>query len=392
MLVPRAYLDNAATSWPKPEGVYRAIDQWMRSNGAAAGRGLYAEAIASGEIVAAARRGISRLIGAESPDRIVFCANGTDALNLAIHGALRPGDHVVTTVWEHNSVLRPLRTLQDDGRIELTLLDSGGAFVVDPQKVESALRPNTRLIAVVHASNVTGALQPAAAIGAIARRRRVLFLLDAAQTLGELPIDVRQLQVDLLAAPGHKGLLGPLGTGLLYVRPGIEKQLASVRQGGTGTESESDRQPDAMPDKFESGNLNVPGLAGLLAAIEYLNDRGIDSIRAHSLAMTERLLAGLLAQPGLVMQGPREACDRAPVVSICVPGFDPQEAATALDLSFGVQVRSGLHCAPEAHRALGTLATGGTVRYSLGPFTTAQEIDQAIAATAALCGANPTAK
>lgn len=389
----RTYLDNAATSWPKPPCVYEAVDAWMRDNGAAAGRGVYAQAAESERIVANARAGLARLIGAESPDRIVFCHNGTDSLNLAIHGLLRPGDHVVATVWEHNSVLRPLRACQERLGVDVTLVGKNGGpgrpkrSAVDPAEVEAAVRSNTRLIVLTHASNVTGVVQPAREIGEIARRRGVLFLLDAAQTAGDIPLDVGDLHVDLLAAPGHKGLLGPLGTGLLYLRPGIDSQIAPIRQGGTGTLSESDRQPDFLPDKLESGNLNVPGLAGLAAAGEFLAQQGIETIAGRVAGLTQRLIEGLRQIGGVAVHLPAECVPRVGVVSVTLSGFDPQEAALALDTSFGVQARAGLHCAPAAHRALDTLHAGGTVRFSLGPFTTAEEIAHTLGAVAELVAA-----
>ncbi len=342
---PRIYLDNAATSWPKPEAVYRAVDLYQRTLGCSPARSVYAEAIEVDRTVDTCRMAIARLIEAEGPERIVFTFNGTDALNLAIHGLLRPGDHAVTTVADHNSVLRPLRWLAERGRIELTHVPCDAEGVLDPDDFQTALRPNTRLVAMVHASNVTGVLQPVAEVARIARRHGAVFLVDAAQSLGHLPISVRTLDADLLAAPGHKGLLGPLGTGLLYVRPGLERQLETLRQGGTGTRSEEDRQPDSLPDRYESGNLNALGIFGLEAAVGYLHHRGIDHVRRHQIELTARLIAGLQAIPGVKIYGPSSACQRVGVVSIGVDGLSPQDVAAALDSACRVQVRAGLHCA-----------------------------------------------
>ena len=289
----RIYLDNAATSWPKPESVYRAVERIQRDVGAAAGRGAYAEALEAGRLVESARAGLSRLIGAGDPRRIVFTNNGTDSLNLAIHGFLEPGDHVVTTAAEHNSVLRPLRELENRGVVQVTRVACDAAGQVDPHDIQRAITAKTKLVAILHASNVTGAIQPVPEIGKIARNLGAAFLVDAAQTLGHLPISVDEMLVDMLAAPGHKGLLGPLGTGLLYVRQGIESRLRSVRQGGTGTRSEEDCQPQSMPDKYESGNPNVPGLAGLAAGVEFVEARGLLAIRRHEVALTERFLERL---------------------------------------------------------------------------------------------------
>ncbi len=380
---PRIPLDNAATSFPKPDAVYAAVDDFNRRLGAAAGRGGYAAAGEAAEIVARCRRNVARLLNAEGPEQIVFTFNGTDSLNLALHGLLRPGDHVVTTAAEHNSVLRPLRTLAASG-VETTVIDCDAAGRVDPAAVRTALRPTTRLVAVTHASNVTGAIQPVAEIAADAKAAGAFMLLDAAQTAGHLPINLRTLPVDLLACPGHKGLLGPLGTGLLYLRPGIENHLRPLRQGGTGTSSDDDRQPDALPEKYESGNLNLPGLAGLEAATRWLLDRGVASLCRHEMDLTERLLDGLRPLPGMTVFGPDPADDRVGVVSIVAEHFPPHDLAAVLAAEFGIEARAGLHCAPLLHRRLGTADRGGTLRFSFGAFTTAEQIDAALAALRAV--------
>lgn len=403
-LPPRIYLDNAATSWPKPDLVYEAVDRYQRENGAAAGRGVTAEASEVARLVSAARSAVANLLGVRDARRIIFTLNGTDSLNLALHGTLAGGGHVVTTVAEHNSVLRPLRQLEEWGGfptrpktdakrtdgletrptpINVSRVACGADGLVDPDAIRRAMRPDTRLVAITHASNVTGAIQPVAEIVKIAHEHGALCLVDAAQTAGEVSIDVEQLGVDLLASPGHKGLLGPLGTGVLYVRPGAETQLQPVRQGGTGSRSEEDRQPEALPDRYESGNLNVPGIVGLGAGVAWLAERGLDNVRAHAIELTGRLLTGLRDIPGVQLYGPETAADRVGIVSMTLAGFDPQEVALALDTAYRVQTRPGLHCAPLMHRALGTLEAGGTVRFSPGPFTTTDDIDTAIVAVAA---------
>jgi cysteine desulfurase / selenocysteine lyase len=374
----RTYLDNAATSWPKPEAVYQAVERFQREIGAAAGRGSYGEALESGRLVEMARSGVARLIAAGDPRRIIFTFNGTDSLNLALHGFLGPGDHVVTTKAEHNSVLRPLRELEEQAGVAVTRVDCDSVGQVDPDDIRKTIRPKTKLVAVIHASNVTGAIQPVAEIGRIARERGAALLVDAAQTLGHLPIAVDELGADLLAAPGHKGLLGPLGTGVLYVRPGLELSLHSFRQGGTGTRSEDDRQPESLPDKYEAGNHNVPGLAGLAAAVDFLETRGISVIRDHEIELLEPFLAELKQIEGVKVFGPDKTESRVGVVSIRIEGYDPQEVAAMLDASYGIQVRPGLHCAPLMHKAIGSFAGGGTVRFSFSPFTTAEEIDAAL--------------
>jgi cysteine desulfurase/selenocysteine lyase len=374
----RIYLDNAATSWPKPESVYVAVDRYLRDIGAAAGRSVYQEAADARKAIDMARRALARLIGADDPSHIVFTANGSDALNLAIHGVLRAGDHAICTDGDHNSVLRPLRSCQDGLGVEITHVRCDSAGWVNPDDVRQALRPNTRLVAMLHASNVTGVIEPAADVGKVCRQHGAIFLLDAAQSLGHMPIDVENLYADLLAAPGHKGLLGPLGTGVLYVRPGVGKRLRPIRQGGTGSHSESDLQPQTLPEKYEAGNLNVAGIAGLFAGIEWLEQQKISTIRQHELTLTAKLVSGLSQIAGITVYGPKEPAERVGVVSVSIDGYDPQEAAAALDSAFRVQVRAGLHCAPRIHQAMGTLDRGGTVRFSIGPFNTAEDIDAAV--------------
>lgn len=376
----RIYLDNAATSFPKPAAAYDAADRWQRTNGAAAGRGTSPEALETDRLIAEARRGVAQLLGVADPRRIVFAFNGTDALHLAVQGLVRPGDHVVTTVVEHNSVLRPLRQLQDKRGVAVVHVGCDEQGVVSPRAVLDAVTSRTGFVVVTHASNVTGAIQPVAEIAAGLRGRGVPLVVDAAQTVGELPFTVDELGCDLLAAPGHKGLLGPLGTGMLYVRPGLEDRLMCIRTGGTGSESRSTVQPATLPDKYESGNLNVPGIVGLGAAAAWLKERGITAIRGHAVALTARLLDGLRDFAGVTVVGPATAAERVGVVSFTLAGYDPQEASAVLATSFGVQTRAGLHCAPLMHKALGTDVGGGTIRFSVGPFNTADDVDAALAA------------
>jgi cysteine desulfurase family protein len=379
-LPPRIYLDNAATSWPKPESVYAAVDHYQRQLGAAAGRSAYRAASAAERVVQEARAAVAKLIGVDDPKRIVLTLNGTDSLNLAIHGLLRPGSHVVTTVVEHNSVLRPLRRLEETVGVEVTRVTCNDQGIVDWRAVAAALRPETALVAMVHASNVTGAVQPIAEVGELLRPRRTRFLVDAAQSLGHLPISVTDLGIDLLAAPGHKGLLGPLGTGILYVGPGVEEELESMRQGGTGTRSYEDLQPNTLPEKYEAGNHNVPGIIGLTAGATYVLNRGVAAIGRHANMLLDRLWAGLAPVTGVRLLGPPADGARVAVVSLLVEGYDPQEIAAILDAAYHIQVRAGYHCAPALHRALGSASRGGTIRLSPGPFTTPEEIDVAIAA------------
>ena len=383
----RIYLDNAATSWPKPEAVYAAVDRYQRELGAPAGRSVYRQAAEVERLVLDTRRQVAELIGAEDPSRVVFTCNGTDALNLALHGLLRPGDHVVTTVAEHNSVLRPLRYLEDQRRVSVTRVRCNATGWVDVDDIRDAITPRTRLIAMVHASNVTGALQPVEDVGRLARERGLLYLVDAAQSVGHVPVNVRWIGASVLATSGHKGLLGPLGSGLLYIAPGVEQQLEPLRQGGTGSQSLDDRQPRMLPDKYESGNLNVPAIVGLGAGIAYLRKRGLDEVRRHAMQLTQLLVDGLHGIAGVTVYGPLKAEQRVGVVTVTINGYEPQVLAAMLDASYGVQTRAGAHCAPLMHAALGTLNLGGAVRFSLGAFSTEAEILLAIRAVAEIAAA-----
>lgn len=376
----RIYLDNAATSWPKPEVVYDAVEHYMRDVGGPNGRSGYREALEANRIVERARQGVAELMGAQDARQVVFGASGTDVLNLAIRGVVRPRDHVVTTVCDHNSVLRPLRALRETAEVDVTYVPCDGQGFVSPDDVRAALQPDTRLVAVIHASNVTGALQPVAEISQIVREHEALLLVDAAQSLGHVPIDLAQIDADLLAAPGHKGLLGPLGTGVLYIRPGIERQLQPLRCGGTGSRSDEDRQPEELPDKYEPGNHNLVGLAGLAVAVDFLQAETVAAVHEHHVRLATRLLAGLQALDGVTVHGPQSADHRTSVVSITVDGFDPQELAAVLESTHRIQCRAGLHCAPRMHQSLGTTAGGGTLRLSPGFATTEEQVDTVIAA------------
>ncbi|MDH7569722.1 MAG: aminotransferase class V-fold PLP-dependent enzyme [Armatimonadota bacterium] len=375
----RIYLDNSATSYPKPEAVYRALDHFMREVGASAGRGAYAEARWTEARIQECREAICQLIHAPKPERLIFTLNATDALNLAIRGVVKPGDHVVTSAMDHNSVLRPLNALQERGIITYTRVECSRTGEMDPDDLRRALRPNTRLIAMVHGSNVCGSLLPVVEVGKIARERGILCLIDAAQTCGAYPIDLSVWPVDLLAFPGHKGLLGPLGTGALYIGEGVE--LATVREGGTGSVSEKDTQPEMLPDRYEAGSHNAAGIVALLEGVRYLLDRGVEEVRAHKERLVARFLSRVTQIEGVTVRGPQQAERNAGVVSVTVEGLTPQQVANALDERYRVQTRPGLHCAPWAHRALGSYPAG-TTRFSLGPFTTEEEIDTAAAALA----------
>ncbi|MDP6553765.1 MAG: aminotransferase class V-fold PLP-dependent enzyme [Pirellulaceae bacterium] len=385
----RIYLDNAATSWPKPTAVYEAVDHYLRELGAPAGRSAYREAVEVERLVTDARRQLGILLGNVAPERVIFTSNGTDSLNLALHGVLRAGDHVITSVVEHNSVLRPLRHLEQAGVVEVSRVACDGSGLIDPADIRREVRRNTRMIALSHASNVTGAIQPAEDVARIAAEHELLFLLDAAQTLGHLEVDAHKIGAHLVAAPGHKALLGPLGIGLLYIAPGVEQQLAPIRQGGTGTQSETDLQPDSLPDKYESGNHNVPAIVGLGAAVNQLRAKGIGVVEQHARTLLTSLLEGLAEIEHVTLHGPADARRQSAIQSVSVAGYDPQEVATMLDAAYSIQVRAGLHCAPLMHDALGTRAHGGTLRLSLGQFNTLDQIETVVTGMTELAAASP---
>jgi selenocysteine lyase/cysteine desulfurase len=347
--------------------VLAAIDTYQRECGAAAGRGGYRSAVEAGKIVEGCRTAAARLLQV-SASRMVFTFNGTDGLNQATLGVCRAGDHVITTTWEHNSVLRPLRFLEDTGTVEVTRLVPDVQGHVTPAMVRDVFRPNTRLVIVQHASNVHGVIQPVEAIGDVAREKGVLFAVDAAQTAGHLPIALGNAPIDLWITSGHKGLGGPLGTGLLYIGPRAEERLEPRRWGGTGTHSEDDRQPTELPDRFESGNLNVPGLAGLRTALSGLTDETLQRRHQREHAQVEALWTALASHKAITLYGPSPfKAERIGVISLNVEGFAPHELASILDEHYGIEGRAGLHCAPGVHRWLKTIESGGTYRLSLGP-------------------------
>jgi cysteine desulfurase/selenocysteine lyase len=377
----RRYFDNAATSFPKPPGVLDAVKDYFVNVGASAGRGTYREADTSRRILNSCRAALRKLFGCRPEDQIIFTLNGTDSLNLAIKGTVQPGDHVVTTVTDHNSVLRPLSALQQTVGVTWTAVRADPRTTrLNPDDVRAAIRPNTALVVINHASNVTGVLQPIEPIATLCRDRRIPLLLDAAQSAGHVPIHFARLPVDLLACPGHKGLLGPLGTGVLVVRAALVDQLRTLREGGTGSESEYPVQPAFAPDKFEAGSHNAPGIAGLLAATRWILERGVADLRHHELALCAQFIGGLVRLPNLRWFGPRDPEQRVGVFSVRIEGWEPAALSAVLEEHFGVLTRSGLHCAPLAHETIGTSRDGGTTRFSLGPFLGENDVEQAVAA------------
>lgn len=367
------YLDNAATSFPKPEPVYQAMDRFARTQLANPGRAGHKMALASERTLDDGRHRLNQFLHGQDPDRFIFTLNCTDALNMAFKGVLRDGDHVITTDLEHNSVSRPLRAMELAGKITLTRIKADHGGTIDPDAIRRAITPKTRLIAQTHASNVLGTVQPIADIGRLAREKDVLFLVDAAQTAGVIPIDIQAMFIDLLAFPGHKSLLGPTGTGALYVGP--RTNLAAWREGGTGGDSSSETQPRELPYFLEGGTPNVLGVAGLAAGLQYLVDQGMDKIHAHEVELTQRLWQRLDEIGGYEVFGHRDMARRVGTISFRGESLAAAELGGILDESFDIAVRPGLHCAPYIHRSLGTFPEG-TVRVSPGPFNTAEDIDR----------------
>jgi len=377
------YFDNAATSWPKPPGVAEAMTHYLAEIGANPGRSGHRLAVQAARVVYGARDAVAELFGAPDPLRVVFGANATEALNLALNGLLRPGDHVVTASMEHNSVMRPLRALARAG-VALTVVPCSGEGALDPADLEAAIRPDTRLIALNHASNVVGTLLPVAEAGRIARQHGLLLLVDAAQTAGAYPIDVQADAIDLLAFTGHKSLYGPMGTGGLVIGERVDAaHLEPLKRGGTGSRSEHEEQPAFLPDLCESGTPNAVGLAGLGASTRWVLGQGVERIRAHELALTGQLLAGLAAIPGVTVYGTGDAQRQTATVSFNIAGLEPSEVGLRLDDDYAIMCRVGLHCSPAAHRTLGTFP-GGTVRFGLAALNTAEQVAAALAAVAAL--------
>jgi cysteine desulfurase family protein len=358
--------------------------------GASAGRGAYAEAVETGELMLECRRRLNRLFHGERAEHFVFTLNCSDALNLAIKGLIDPArkGHAICTHIDHNSILRPLRAMEERGWIDATRVPvDGTSGLVDPQDIRKSLRPDTRFIAITHVSNVTGTIQPIRAVGKIAREAGIPFIVDAAQSAGHLPIDVQADGIDLLAAPGHKGLLGPLGTGFLYIRPGLEKKLATIKEGGTGSVSELDRQPDFMPDKYEPGSHNAIGIIGLCEGVKWVAEQTVQKLYEHDRELISAFLDAITPIEGLSYYGPRGLADRIGVFSIRIEGYDPHELSAALESSFGILTRSGIHCAPLAHEAIGTAALGGTTRLSFGPFVNVDDVSYAAESLAQIASA-----
>jgi cysteine desulfurase / selenocysteine lyase len=374
------YLDNAASSHPKPESVYLAVNEVLRTLGANPGRASHALALKAGQQIARTRQLLAKLFTVQDPNRIVFTSNATEAINLGLKGLLNPGDHVITSSMEHNSVIRPLRALETLG-IEISIVSADPQGQITIQAIEKTIRKNTRLIILTHASNITGGLFPIREVAVLAHSHGLLFMVDAAQTAGVLPLSVKEMEIDLLAASGHKGLMGPQGTGFLYIGPDVS--LRPLIEGGTGSQSELETQPDFLPDRMESGTMNTPGLAGLGAGVDFLLQQGLETIRKKEMSLSKMLRDGLKKIKKIQLYGPEQAEERTSTLSFTISKMNPQLVASILDSAYDIAVRPGLHCAALAHRTLGTFPEG-TVRVSPGFFNTESEIDSLLQAIATI--------
>lgn len=372
------YLDNAATSWPKPESVIRAMNHFNELIGSNPGRSGHHLSVEAGRILYNTREILSELFKVPDPLRIAFTSNITHSLNIVINGLLKPGDHVITTSMEHNSVMRPLRQLELAG-LELTVIDCSRSGILDPSLIHKFIKSNTKLIISTHASNVTGTILPITEIGKISSDYGITFCVDSAQTAGVLEIDVVKNHIDILCFTGHKGLLGPMGTGGLYIREDLEKNIDSLMYGGTGSRSEFEIQPDFMPDKYESGTPNTIGIAGLCAGAEFIKNTGIENIHLKENVLQKRFLDGLSEIKNITLYGPGNTTEQVAVTAFNIGEQSPSDTAYHLDEKYGILTRPGLHCAPTSHKTIGTFPQG-TNRISFGYFNTTDDVDTALKA------------
>lgn len=372
------YFDNAATSWPKPPATVEAIIEFLQNTGGNPGRSGHRLSIEAGQLIFQARENLANLFNIENPLQIVFTQNATESLNLVIRGMITPRDHVLVSGMEHNAVMRPLRWLEQQG-LEITVLPCSPEGILDPGSIRTAIKGNTKAAFITHASNVSGTIMPLKEIAAELHREGIPLCADAAQTAGALPIDVVEDGIDLLAFTGHKSLMGPQGTGGLYIRPGLEKEILPLVRGGTGSASEHEEQPEFMPDRYESGTPNAAGLAGLAAGTEFILSTGVDTIRKHEMGLVSLFMEGIESIPGYTCYGPGDAVHRTAVISITSEHITSSEIAFILDEEYGIMCRPGLHCAPSAHVTMGT-HPGGTCRFSFSFFNKEEEILTALKA------------
>lgn len=375
------YLDNAATSFPKPDGVSTAMKTYIDRVGATINRSVYGSAQDAGLVTLQLRQRLKRLFHFQSPvTHVILTPGATWGLNMAIRGFLKPGDHCIVSSMEHNAVMRPL--LQLEG-VEFDRIPCNREGLLDPEDIEPLIRPNTKLLVMAHGSNVCGSIQDAKAVGDICKKHGIAFLLDAAQTAGHYPVDFEAFGLSALCVPGHKGLLGPSGIGALLMTDGFAKALNPIVAGGTGSASDSEYLPEYLPDRFESGTPNLPGIYGWEAALAFVEKTGVEALRSHEMALCQRFLEGLETIDGVTLCGTKDVNRRVGVISVDFLHRDNAEAAFTLETDYGILTRCGLHCAPSAHKTLDTFPRG-TVRFSLGFANTEADVDAAIAAIAAV--------
>lgn len=370
------YLDNAATTYPKPKSVYQNVMRAMTEYGANPGRGSHAMAIEGARVIYETRELMAQLFNLDDPMRVIFTFNATDGLNQAIKGVLNPGDHVITTSMEHNSVLRPIKELEKYG-VENTIVQCAPDGSVKVEDIEAALKNNTKMVVTTHVSNLTGTIMPVEKIGQMCKMKNILYLVDGSQSAGVLDVDMKRYNIDLLAVPGHKGLLGPQGTGALLIN--CDAEIKQLKEGGTGSESSSMIQPNFYPDKLESGTHNLPGIAGLNAGLKYILSKGTKSIYSHEKNLLDIFINEMKKNVKIKIYGPEDINNRCGVVPINIEGIDSSEVAYRLDTEFDIAVRPGLHCAPLAHKTIGTEKVGA-VRFGVGPFNTRTDILAAVKA------------
>ena len=380
----RIYFDNASTSFPKADGVAEAVYRFIKDCGCNINRGGYDEAYQVEEIVLRTRQQLTKLFHGPDCRNVVFTRNITESLNVLLKGFLKAGDHVLVSAMEHNAVMRPLTQLTEQG-VSFDRIPCGADGTLDVSAMDRLLRENTRAVVMLHASNVCGTLMPIETVGAFCHAHGLRFILDTAQTAGVFPIDMEAMHIDALAFTGHKGLLGPQGIGGFILQPDMVPLVQPLIAGGTGSISHEEQMPSFMPDRFEAGTMNLPGIMGLHAALRWLEQETIDAVRSHELELTERFLSGALDIPHLRVIGRQDIAERAGVVSVVPENADPALVADALGREYGIMVRVGLHCAPNAHKTLGTFPTG-TIRFSFGRWNTPQQVDTALSALRELCG------
>lgn len=373
----KIYMDNAATSFPKPGCVIDSMVDFMKNIGCSPGRGGYAQSLDAARIVYEARHILNSFFNGPGEDNVIFTQNVTSSLNMVMKGMFKEGWHIITTSMEHNSVMRPLSSLEYAKKIKVTKAACNSDGTLDPAEVEKLINESTKAVVMTHASNLTGTILPVEEIGRICRKHGLYFIVDTAQTAGTLNIDFKKINADVLAFTGHKGLMGPQGTGGFLITDRAAAITSPLIEGGTGSSSHIESQPDILPDKYESGTLNAAGIAGLKAGIEFINSTVIENIRLHEKGLTERFLTGLSSIEGITVYGPNDSSRQTSTISLNIKDCDPSEISYILDSEFGIMTRSGMHCTPSAHKTIGTFPRG-TVRFSFGYFNTDEEVDYAL--------------